>query len=253
MSDRPTGILAAMDEEVRRIRERVEGGTVVEVGGRAYLLGSIADRPVVVAFSRWGKVAAASTATTLIDRFGVSRVIFTGVAGAVDADLGIGDLVVARGLVQHDLDARPLLARFEVPLLDRVEMPTDPQLVAAAVAAVREVLDRDLATMISDSDRARFGIATPKVREGLVASGDRFIADPAETSRLRRDLPGLLAVEMEGAAVAQVCFEHGVPCVVVRAISDRADHGAAIDFGAFVSDVASRYTERVVQRLMERL
>lgn len=242
-----------MDEEVRRLRESIAPSRVESSGRRPYLFGEIAGRPVVLAFSRWGKAAAASTATTMIERFGVERLVFSGVAGAIDPALGIGDVVVASSLVHHDLDARPLIRQYEVPLLDLVEIPTDPTLSAAAEAAAGELLGSGLSELLSEEECRRFGIDRPQARRGLVASGDRFIADPAEVSRLRRDLPGLLAVEMEGAAVAQVCFEHSVPCAVVRTISDRADHAAPIDFGAFVSDVASRFGERLVHRTIERL
>jgi len=247
------GVLAAMDEEVRRLREGLADARIERTGRRDYLHGSIAGHPVVVAFSRWGKAAAAATATTMIERFGVDRLIFTGVAGAADPVLGIGDVVVASSLVHHDLDARPFIARFEVPLLDIVEIPTDPHLQDVATAAAATVLSEDLPRMLAGDERRRFGIEAPGVHRGLVASGDRFIADVAEIATLRRDLPGLLAVEMEGAAAAQVCFEHDVPVVVLRTISDRADHAAPVDFGGFVEDVASRYAERLVHRMLERL
>lgn len=253
MPPRPIGVLAAMDEEVRRLRDGLDEARVERTGKRDYLHGSIAGHPVVVAFSRWGKVAAASTATTLIERFGVDRLVFTGVAGAADPSLGIGDVVIADELVHHDLDARPLIARFEVPLLDIVEIPTDPSLRRAAAAAAEIVLRDDLPRMVPSEDRERFGIGSPRTHRGLVASGDRFIADAEEIAALRRDLPGLLAVEMEGAAAAQVCHEHDVPMVVLRTISDRADHSAPVDFGAFVEDVASRYSERLIHRMLEEL
>jgi adenosylhomocysteine nucleosidase len=248
-----TAVMTAMEEEFRRLRESLSDAEVIERGGRRYLSGRISGRPVVAVFSRWGKTAAASTATTLIERFGAARVLFTGVAGAASPDLGIGDLVVADRLLHHDLDARPFIRRFEVPLLDLVEIPTDPAMNEAASAAAAALLAEDLDSIAAAPVRAGFGIETPRVHRGLVASGDRFIADPAEVAALRRELPALLAVEMEGAAVAQVCHEHGVPCAVVRTISDRADHAAPVDFARFVSEVASRFSERIVARVLERL
>jgi adenosylhomocysteine nucleosidase len=249
----PLGVLTAMEEEFRRIRELVAKADAIERGGRRYLRGTIGGHPVVAAFSRWGKTAAASTATTLIERFGVGRILFTGVAGGAAPSLGIGDLVVAERLVHHDLDARPFIRRFEVPLLDLVEIPADGHLSSIAAAAAEAVLREDLAAIAPDGLRESFGMAAPSVRRGLVASGDRFMADAREVASLRESLPGLLAVEMEGAAVAQVCFEHGVPCAVVRAISDRADHAAALDFAAFVAEIASRFSERLVARVVEQL
>lgn len=247
------GILGAMDEEVRRLRDAVAAARVESSGQRPYILGEIEGHPAALAFSRWGKVAAASTATTMIERFGVEQIVFIGVAGAIDPTLSIGDVVVASSLVHHDLDARPFIEKYEIPLLDLVEIPTDPRLSSAAESAAREVLGPGLETLVSAEERRRFGIEKPRAHRGMVASGDRFIADPAEVARLRQDLPRVLAVEMEGAAVAQVCFEHGVPCTVVRTISDRADHTAPVDFGAFVSDVASRFGEQLVRRMLKAL
>ncbi len=247
------GVLGAMDEEVRRLRDSVSVPRVESSGQRPYILGEIEGHPVALAFSRWGKVAAASTATTMIERFGVEQVVFIGVAGAIDPSLSIGDVVVASSLVHHDLDARPFIKRYEVPLLEIVEIPTDPRLSSAAESAANDVLGAGLEAVVSVEERRRFGIERPSAHRGLVASGDRFIASSDEVEQLRRDLPQVLAVEMEGAAVAQVCFEHGVPCTVVRTISDRADHAAPVDFGAFVRDVASRFGEQLVRRMLERL
>ena len=103
---------------------------------------------------------------------------------------------------------------------------------------------------IAEEVLAAFGVRSPALTTGLIASGDRFIAHPDELAALRRDLPDLQCVEMEGAAAAQVCHEHGVPFVVVRAISDKADHSAVIDFTGFIREVASVYARGVVRRFL---
>jgi adenosylhomocysteine nucleosidase len=179
--------------------------------------------------------------------------VFTGVAGGVDPALRVGDVVVATRLVQHDLDARPLFARYEIPLLGRTVLDADPTLSAAVRDAARAFLEEvaNAPDMPAAAALRAAGVATPRVVEGLVASGDRFFASDAARSELRRDLPDARCVEMEGAAVAQVCAEHGVPFAVVRTISDAAGDHAAVSFTTFLQAVASTYSLEILRRLLD--
>ena len=111
------GILGAMPEEITGILGLISDRTEETIGMRTYHVGFIHGKRVVVAFSRWGKVAAATTVATMIQRYGVTELLFTGVAGGIGTDLHIGDIVLAERLIQHDMDARPIIPRFEVPLL----------------------------------------------------------------------------------------------------------------------------------------
>jgi adenosylhomocysteine nucleosidase len=208
------GILGAMAEEVRLIGELFEEATIIRAGSRDYQVGRLGSGDVVVAISGFGKVAAASTVTTMLDRFEPEAILFTGVAGALDRGVGRGDVVVADALVQHDFDASPIFPRFVIPSLQVERIPTDPVLTARAEQAA-----------------AASGATTHR---GLVLSGDRFINSHSARDELRSLFPDALAVEMEGAAVAQVCAEREVPFAVVRAISDTADDDAAADFMEFV-------------------
>ena len=110
--------MAAMPEEIEGVVKLVENPAINSIGGRVYISGTINDKNVVVVFSRWGKVAAASTATTLIDVFNVNQILFTGIAGGIHSDLKVGDVVVASSCVFHDMDTRPLHDRYVVPLLN---------------------------------------------------------------------------------------------------------------------------------------
>ena len=201
-------------------------------------------------FSRWGKVASASTVTTLIGAADVDLILFTGVAGAISADLHIGDVVIGNRLVQHDMDARPLYSRYEVPQLEVDYFPAEPEYVQLAMRSAERYLNHDLATdvqagMIESNVLAEFGITRPKVQAGVIATGDQFIADSVLRDRLKANLPNALCVEMEGAAVAQVCYERDIPLVVVRTISDKADHH--VDFVRFVDTVASHFTRGIAK------
>lgn len=237
-------ILSAMPEESAAIVAAVENPTTTSSAGRDVTLGQIASQPVVVAFSRWGKVAAASTAAHLLTLHRPSAVLFSGIAGSLVDELATGDLVVAESLYHHDLDASPFFAPTEVPLLDRRALPTD--------LALRERLRRGLAELYGAHELTRAAavdaaaIRGPRVWLGDIATGDQVIGSAAARERIRRLVPSALCVEMEGAAVAQVCLEFGIPFGCVRMISDRADESLA---PAEVIRLARRSGELTVQLL----
>ena len=246
----PIGIMAAMQEEIDTLlKELPAGSEVVNEGRRTYHSGHLWGTPVIMVFSRWGKVAAATTATDLISDFSVSEILFTGVAGAVEPRLRVGDIVVAALLWQHDMDARPLFPRHEIPLLGCSSFASDEKRRNQLLEAATTFLGHDLPTAISAATRATFHIQAPKAIEGDLASGDKFFAHRAERADLLLDLPTIAAVDMESAAVAQVCHEYSVPFTVVRTISDAADESATHDFPLFVREVASAYSHGILKRL----
>jgi adenosylhomocysteine nucleosidase len=233
----PTAILSALAEEQQGLLERLHQPRRVARAGREFWLGELHGQPLVLALSRIGKVAAATTATTLIEAFGAGRVVFTGVAGGVGPGVNVGDVVVAGEFVQHDLDVSPLFPRYEVPLYGRERFACDADLSARLAQAVRA------------------GGYT--LHQGLIASGDRFVSAAEEARQLQAALSAAghapLAVEMEGAAVAQVCFDYGVPFAAMRTISDRADDTAHGDFSTFVNEVASRYALAIIDGFVRSL
>jgi len=239
-----TAILSALAEEQQGLLEQLQQPRKVSHGGRDFWLGELHGHRVVLGLSRIGKVAAATTATTLITALGVSRIVFTGVAGGVGAGVRVGDVVVAAEFVQHDLDASPIFPRFEVPLYGKTCFACDAALTGNLFDVSRTVL-------------AGMPPAGAKVHRGLIASGDRFVSSAAESSNLQQSLHNagldVLAVEMEGAAVAQVCFDFDVPFAAVRTISDRADDQAHMDFPKFIAEVASGYAHAIIGKLFQTL
>ena len=230
-----TAIVSAMHEELAAVLALMPDEQKQVAAGREFWLGHLHGQPVVAVLSRIGKVAAATTATVLIERFGVERIVFTGVAGGLAAGVNVGDIVVADNFLQHDLDASPIFPRYQVPLYGIDRFTADPGLAARLAQASRSAL--------------------PEVRlhRGLVLSGDRFVSTTAECSVLQAALPQALAVEMEGAAIAQVCHDYGIPFAAVRTISDRADDAAHVDFTRFIRDVASRYSAAIVESFLRSL
>ena len=247
-----TGIVAAMQQELSAVLARLPDEQRQRVAGRDFWVGHWHGHEVVAVLSRVGKVAAATTAAALIERFGVDRIVFTGTAGGLAEGVRVGDLVVADAFMQHDMDASPLFPRFEVPLYGQSRFAVDAGLSQALAQAARSAVAAPMVTLGADAV-AEFGLGAPRVHQGLIVSGDRFVATSAESAALRAALPDALAVEMEGAAVAQVCHDYGLPFAAMRTISDRADDSAHVDFPAFVNTVATRYAEHIIQGFLQKL
>lgn len=244
------GIMAALHEEISDLLGRMESVTTRRIGGRDYQEGLLHGLPCVVVLARVGKVAAAATAVTLIREFGVDRLVFTGLAGGVAGDVKVGDVVIGASLLQHDLDASPLFPRHEIPLLGCSRVPADAELSGrveqAACAYLQEGWHHDILAATQDA----FGLSVPRVHVGLIVSGDQFVNRAAAVQALRDELPDALCVEMEGAAVAQICHEYGARFAVVRIVSDRADDTASHDFSGFLAAVASHYSAGILRHLL---
>jgi adenosylhomocysteine nucleosidase len=241
------GIMSAMHEELAAVLAAMPDEQRVTAAGRDFWVGHWQGHSVVAVLSRIGKVAAATTATVLLERFGVDTLVFTGVAGGLGSGVRVGDVVVADGFVQHDMDASPLFPRHEVPLYGRARFEADADLGGQLAQASEQVLS-NAALYLGAGTLAEFQLHVPRVHQGLVLSGDRFVSTSAESHVLRQALPEALAVEMEGAAVAQVCHDYGVPFAAVRTISDRADDAAHNDFQRFIREVASRYSLAILSQ-----
>jgi adenosylhomocysteine nucleosidase len=249
------GIMSAMDEEIAVLIERLELQEKRIIANREYMRGILYGHEVVLSLSRWGKVAASQTTTTLITVFNVEKIIFTGVAGGADPSLSIGDIVISTELVQHDVDASPIppLKRFEIPLIGISHFKADESLIEKAMASAQAYVTTHLYEEVDHGYLKEYSITTPKIVKGLIASGDLFIADAKKIHELRHALPGLQCIEMEGAAVAQVCYEHDIPFVVIRAISDKSDHSAVMDFPKFVKYIDAHYSNGIIRGMLEPL
>jgi adenosylhomocysteine nucleosidase len=243
------GIISALQEEQAGLITQMRDATVFTRGKRDYVHGNLWGIDCICVLSRLGKVASAATAAMLIERFDVSHLLFTGVAGSADSEVRVGDIVIASELVQHDMDTRPLFPRFEIPLTGLSRFPSDAESNRYLLEAATNFLDQDLLTEISEESRADFNLTQPRIHQGLIASGDEFIASALRLQELKMDFPDLLAVEMEGAAVAQVCHEFGIPFSVIRTISDNANEDSAVDFLSFIRHVASVYAFHTIRRL----
>ena len=225
-------LIGAMPEELSAVLAMMPDARCDAVAGRQFWQGQLHGHEVVAVLSGIGKVAAAITATVLIEKFQVHRILFTGVAGGLAPQVKVGDVVVGTELLQHDMNASPLFPPYEVPLLGRARFQADQVMTQILLASAARALPQ------------------AQVHAGLIISGDQFVSSASESRRLQVALSDALAVEMEGAALAQVCHAYGIPLAVVRTLSDRADDDAHADFSQFVKDVASHYSAAIVSEFL---
>ena len=224
-------IMGAMPEEVAPILERLDDVVEVNYAKNKYYKAKYRDIEVVVAYSKIGKVFSTLTASTMLQMFACDILLFTGVAGAVNPDLKIGDLVVASKLAQHDLD----ITIFGHP---HGYVPEGSVYVEA---------DRDLIAL-SKMVASEMGV---DVKEGIIATGDQFIASEERKNFIAETFKAD-ALEMEGASVAVVCDALGVPFFILRSISDSADMDAGFNFEEFVESSA-KVSAEFLMKMIDRL
>lgn len=244
------GIMSAMQEEIQALLDKLENVTEYTKGKRQYFTGTLFGKEVVLVFSRWGKVASATTATQLINDFDLEELVFTGVAGAINTDLNIGDIVIGKNLVQHDMNAFPLYNEFEIPLLNKTFFETNP-VRRGNLAKASQLFITNYTMVISKNEAKKFEIINPSVFIGDIASGDLFVSKAIQVNFIKSKLPTVLCTEMEGAAVAQVCYEYEIPFSILRIISDKANENSPIDFPLFAEKIASKYALTIFENYLK--
>ena len=249
---RPVAIVGALHAELAEILAAMPDEQQVRLGGRTFWRGHWQAHEVVVAVSGMGKAAAATTTALLLDHFDASHVLMSGVAGGLAPVARVGDVIVAQALVQHDVDARPLLPRWQLPGQTSPRIATDGVLTQVLQAAAQDAVTW-LPKLLDAQTLAQLGLHSPAVHSGLMLSGDQFVGTQAASDALRTDWPDAWCVDMETAAVAQVCQDFGVPFGAVRTISDRADDTAHVDFEHFLTQVARFYSTRILRKALNLL
>lgn len=213
------GIIGAMDVEVETLKGTMENLTVTEKAGTLYYEGTLLGLPAVLVKCGIGKVNAAIGAQILCDCFGVTHIVNTGIAGSLCAEQDIGDMVISSDVWHHDFDC----VAFGYPMCKIPGMPTSFAADEAMIAMAKQAAEKEGCT----------------VRIGRVASGDQFVADPALKDQIIQRTQAL-CTEMEGAAIAQTAYRNGIPFVILRCISDKADSSAEMDYPSFEAMAAKR-------------
>ena len=240
-----TAILGAFEREITLLEDELTDTQEQRIEGIRFVSGKLSGKRVVIAFTGIGKVNAAMTTTLLIEHFQPDKVIFTGIAGAVNRQLQPGDIVIAEKTAHHDMGTiwpEGLFHKGVKNRLDGWENPVffdaDERLLRLAECAAEQV---ELSSIQIIS-----GQRTPKVVKGVVVTGDSFIASTDKCIELRKKL-GADAVEMEGAAVAQLCYQRGIGYLVIRSISDNADEGAVLDKQTFYIMAAKNSSSLIIE------
>ena len=228
------GIIGAMEEEVAILKEKMSEVTVLEKASMEFFRGILGGQQVVIVRSGIGKVNAGICTQILADVFQVNAVINTGIAGSLKAEINIGDIVLSTDTMQHDVDAREFGYEIgQVPRMDTKTFPADKTLRAIALEVCHQV--------------------NPEIQvfEGRVASGDQFVADKETKEKIIANTQAY-CTEMEGAAIGQAAYLNGIPYLVIRAISDKADDSAHVDYPTFERE-AIRHTVNLVENMMQAL
>ncbi|MBQ9680718.1 MAG: 5'-methylthioadenosine/adenosylhomocysteine nucleosidase [Ruminococcus sp.] len=228
------GIIGAMDVEVTSLKEAAQITKTTKIADMEFCEGTLKGKNVVIVKCGMGKVNAGICAHTLINEFDCTRIINTGVAGSLDNQIDIGDIVVSTDAVQHDYDVEAIgFKKGEIPYTGMYAFPADEALRAAAVKAVQE--------------------SAPDVHvfEGRVCSGDQFISKKEQKDKIISDFGGMCC-EMEGAAIAQACYLNNTPFVVIRAISDKPDETEIVEYQTFEAQAAAMCA-KIVEYMVESL
>lgn len=228
------GIIGAMEEEVELLKEKMTDTVIVEKAGMKFVKGNLKGQTAVVVRSGIGKVNAGICTQILADEFQVEAVINTGIAGSLKAEINIGDIVLSTDTMQHDVDAREFgYPLGQIPRMETLAFLADENLRKLAKEVCEEV-NPDI-----------------QVFEGRVASGDQFVADKETKERIIENTQAY-CTEMEGAAIGQAAYLNKIPYLVIRAISDKADDSAHVDYPTFERQ-AIRHTVNLVSSMMERM
>ena len=225
------GIIGAMEEEVAVLKESMDIEKIVEYASMQFYKGVLCGKKVVVVRSGIGKVNAAVCAQILADKFNIDVLINTGIAGSLDASIDIGDMVISTDLVEHDMDASIFGDPVgQIPRMDTFSFPADAELVKKAVQANTE--------------------ANPDIKTftGRIVSGDQFVSSSEVKDKLV-NLFDAKCTEMEGAAIAHVAYLNKISCVIIRAISDKADNSATMDYPSFEKQ-AIKHSVKLVRNLL---
>lgn len=228
------GIIGAMNEEIIELKSVMNKIEEEKIGNLVFYKGEILGKNVILVECGIGKVNAAICATLMKIHFNVDKLLFTGVAGGVNSEINIGDIVIGEDLIEHDFDCTPFGYELgQIPRMDEYKFKADEELTNLAYEAAVE----------------KFG--SNKIWRGRIVSGDQFVASPEKIKWLRETF-NAFCTEMEGAAVAHVCYTFNLPFLVIRAISDKADDDAKVDYPEFVK-LAAKNSKTIIEGILERM
>ncbi len=229
----PIGIIGAMPQEVELLIASLDNKQVTKIANFNLYHGLINNVPVVVMQSGIGKVNATIATTLLIEKFNPQAIINTGSAGGLGDNLAVGDVVIGTNVAHHDVDVTAFGYQIGQMAQMPIDYPCDKKLIEVAEQASKQI----------NSDKT--------IHQGLIVSGDQFIASSEQFAQIKQNFPSVLAVEMEACAIAQTCYQFNVPFVVIRAISDLANEQASFSFDEFIELAGKQSAEMVIKLLAD--
>ncbi len=226
------GIIGAMDEEIELLKEKMTDKQKIEIASVLFVEGKLNGNDIILLKSGIGKVNAAMATTILLERFQPTHVINTGSAGGFSSKLKVGDVVIGNEVVHHDVDATAFNYKYgQVP-----KMPATFKADEALIDKTKQVLEElSIASEI-----------------GLIATGDSFMSDPERVKFVKEKFPNMLAAEMEGAAIAQVCYQYETPFVIIRALSDIAGVESSATFNEFL-ELAAHNAANIITQITKKV
>lgn len=227
------GIIGAMEPEVILLQRQLKQSAEHNLNGIKFSTGILNEIDVIILQSGIGKVSAAIGTTLMIHHFQPKMIINTGSAGGFESDLNIGDIIISKEVVHHDVDVTAFgYAIGQVPQQPAAYLP-DQKLIEAAQEAIAK-------------------LGNVKAKEGLICTGDSFICTPEKTKEIVKNFPTISACEMEAAAIAQTCHQLKVPFVVIRSLSDNANNDSPVDFDSYI-EKAGQHSAEMVMYILEIL
>ncbi|WP_094752189.1 5'-methylthioadenosine/S-adenosylhomocysteine nucleosidase [Psychromonas sp. CD1] len=227
------GIIGAMDEEISILKGKMSNLESTTIAGCEFHQGSLHGQQVILTLSGIGKVAASIASTLLLDKFKPDYIINTGSAGGFDKKLNVGDIIISKEVRFHDVD----LTAFGYEIGQMAQLP-------AAFQADP--------TLINIAQQATKSLPHLTFTQGLICTGDIFMADPKKTDIARQNFPDMLACEMEAAAIAQVCYQFKIPFVIIRSLSDIAGKKSEVSFDKFLP-IAAKNSSMLIEEMLKRI
>ena len=228
------GIIGAMEIELETLKSHMQITNTLEKASMSFLEGTLNHTPVVVVKSGIGKVNAGMCVQILVDIFHVTHIINTGIAGSLNAVIDIGDIVLSTDALYHDVDATGFYPIGEIPQLGTLSFQADSQMIALAKSSC-EAVNPDI-----------------KVFQGRIVTGDQFVSSPSVKDNILRNFPGSFCTEMEGAAIAHASWLNHIPFIIIRAISDKADDSAAMDYPTFEQQ-AIQHSVKLIEEFVSQI
>lgn len=250
------GVIVPMATEFHAFKKRLDAAKDIQkkvVSGKTYFVQEYSGYRLVMCECGIGKVCSSTVAAIMIGCFDVSLIVLIGVAGGLKTGISVGDIVVVDSVMQHDFDCRPFFPRHTIISINTDKMFTDAKLVNVLTDMSAKFLKEGYEKVVPQSLRVRYKLSQPVLHVGCSVAGDKFLESLSAKEEIKQRIPGVVAIEMEGGAVGQVCYEAGKPFVSLRVVSDLCDGNGLEEYDVYCESVASEVLNAIVSEFLSRI